>query len=354
MTKQMKVHETMSDEVADPLRLPLPDETDSELVDALQINSRASWATVARAVDSSALTLSRRWQKLVESGLAWSTIALSPQSSLGALVEVRCLPSQELAVANRLAQRPDVITVGVTTGDFQVYCIILAPDTASISHTLLHDLPLEHGVLRVRNNVFGSMFGGVVWRQGIISARQTDLVKVAMDPLRSAVPQINLRDRPLFLALGKDGRRSYEELSEELGISAYAIRRRISFLLRSADITFRCDVARPLFGFPTAALLLVDVPDSEVQAFGKTVGKWPETRFCASVASASNVILILGTKSLNHLEQLLIRLEADFPSAQINDRRLVLRPVKLYGRLIEEDGRAAGVIPVDPWYSQGP
>jgi DNA-binding Lrp family transcriptional regulator len=338
----------------DPPRLSLPDEIDSELVDALQINSRASWATVARAVDSSALTLSRRWQSLVESGLAWSTIALSPQSSLGALVEVTCAPSQELAVAHRLAQRPDVITVGVTTGDFQVYCIILAPDTASISHTLLHDLALEQGVLRVRNNVFGSMFGGVVWRQGIISARQTDLVKLAMDPLRSAVPQINLRDRPLFLALGKDGRRSYEELSEELGVSAYAIRRRISFLLRSADITFRCDVARPLFGFPTAALLLVNVPDSEVQAFGKTVGKWPETRFCASVASASNVILILGTKSLNHLEQLLIRLEADFPSAQINDRRLVLRPVKLYGRLIEEDGRAAGVIPVDPWYSQGP
>jgi DNA-binding Lrp family transcriptional regulator len=335
-----------------PLDPPIPDEIDSELVDALQIYSRATWATVARAVDSSALTLSRRWQKLVEGGLAWSTIALSPRSSLGALVEVRCFPSHELAVAHRLAQRPDVITVGVTTGDFQVYCIILAPDTASISHTLLHDLALEHGVLRVRNNVFGSMFGGVVWRQGIISARQTDLVKLAMDPLRSAVPQINLRDRPLFLALGKDGRRGYEEISEELGVSSYAIKRRISFLLRSADITFRCDVARPLFGFPTSALLLVDVPDSEVQEFGKAVGKWPETRFCASVASASNVILILGTKSLNHLEQLFIRLKADFPSAQINDRRLVLRPIKLYGRLIKEDGRAAGVIPVDPWYSQ--
>jgi len=98
----------------------------------------------------------------------------------------------------------------------------------------------------------------------------------------------------------------------------------------------------------------VNVPDSEVPEFGKVVGKWPETRFCASVASASNVILILGTKSMNHLEQLFIKLETEFPSAQINDRRLVLRPVKLYGRLIEEDGRAAGVIPVDPWYSQGP
>jgi DNA-binding Lrp family transcriptional regulator len=336
----------------DPIKLSIPDEIDSELVDALQINSRASWVAVAQAVDSSALTLSRRWQRLVESGLAWSTIALSPQSSLGALVEVRCAPSQELAVAHRLAQRPDVITVGVTTGDFQVYCIILAPDTASISHTLLHDLALKQGVLRVRNNVFGSMFGGVVWRQGIISSRQTDLVKLALDPLRSAVPQINLQDRPLFLALGKDGRRSYEELSTELGISAYAIRRRISFLLRSKDITFRCDVARPLFGFPTAALLLLNVPDSEVQEFGKAVGKWPETRFCASVASASNVILILAAKSLTHLEQLFIKLAANHPSSQINDRRLVLRPVKLYGRLIEEDGRAAGVIPVDPWYSQ--
>lgn len=335
----------------DPLNSPLPDEVDAELVDALQVNSRASWATVAQAVDSSALTISRRWQKLMESGLAWSTIALSPQSSLGALVEVRCSPFQEMAVAHQLAQRPDVITVGVTTGDFQVYCIVLAPDTASISHILLHDLALEDGVLRVRNNVFGSMFGGVVWRQDIMSARQTDLVRPAMDPLRSAIPQINLQDRALFLALGKDGRRSYEELSMELGTSAYAIRRRISFLLRSADITFRCDVARPLFGFPTSALLLVDLPDSQMQQFCQAIGKWTETRFCASVASASNVILIFGTKSLNHLEQLFIKLEQEFPNAQINDRRLVLRPIKLYGRLVEEDGRASSVIPVDPWYS---
>ncbi|WP_426996652.1 Lrp/AsnC family transcriptional regulator [Pseudarthrobacter sp. N5] len=338
--------------IPDPLDSPVPDEVDAELVDALQINSRASWATVARVLDSSALTLSRRYQKLVESGLAWSTIALSPQSSLGAFIEVRCSPSQELAVARRLAERPDVITVGVTTGDFQVYCIILAPDTASIAHTLLHDLPLEEGVLRVRTNVFGSMFGGVVWRQGIISSRQTGVMKLVRDPLRTGIPHLSLDDRPLFLALGKDGRRSYEDLSAELGVSAYAIRRRISLLLRSGEITFRCDVARPLFGFPTSSLLLLDVPDAQVQTFGKIVGAWPETRFCAAVASASNVILIVGTRSLNHLEQLFIRLAADFPSVRINDRRLVLRPVKLYGRLVEEAGRAEGVIPVDPWYSQ--
>jgi hypothetical protein len=35
---------------------------------------------------------------------------------------------------------------------------------------------------------------------------------------------------------------------------------------------------------------------------------------------------------------------------EVVDRRLVLRQVKVYGRIVDEQGRCVRVIPVDPWF----
>lgn len=332
----------------------LPDELDLALVDTLQVNARAHWGTVADAVDSTPLTLSRRWQRLTEASLAWSSIALAPGRTLGAVIELRCLPGQERAVAERLAQRPDVITVGITTGDFHVYGLIVSADLRALHHVLLTDATLRDDVLQARFSVFPCIFGGVVWRQGIISRRQSDLVEETAEANSTDLPQLQEADRGLFLALGSNGRRGYQDLAESIGLSTYAVKRRIQRLLRSGDIVFRCDIARPVFGFPIAAFLLLRVPQVKVQQFGRDVGAWLETRFCAPVTAASNIVLIVGTKTIADLDHFLVRVANRYPEAEVVDRRLLLRQIKLYGRMVAADGRAKSVIPVDPWFSSVP
>jgi len=79
----------------------------------------------------------------------------------------------------------------------------------------------------------------------------------------------------------------------------------------------------------------------------------PETRHCSSIAGPANVLLILSLRSLEHLGQLLRQIDEKFPDVNIVDRRVVLRQVKMHGRLLDEWGRRTRVIPVDPWSLQG-
>ncbi len=44
------------------------DELDLALVDALQVNPRASWAALGDVLELAPVTLARRWQRLAESG----------------------------------------------------------------------------------------------------------------------------------------------------------------------------------------------------------------------------------------------------------------------------------------------
>lgn len=70
---------------------------------------------------------------------------------------------------------------------------------------------------------------------------------------------------------------------------------------------------------------------------------------CAAVASPTNLAAILNLRSFEHLEEILIRIATSLPGVTVTERRLVLRQVKIYGRLVDEDGRSIGVIPPDPW-----
>jgi hypothetical protein len=61
------------------------------------------------------------------------------------------------------------------------------------------------------------------------------------------------------------------------------------------------------------------------------------------------MLLTVGLHTVSDLHPLVVRLEERFPYVRIDDRQLVLRQSKLYGRLLDPAGRCAGVVPVDPW-----
>ncbi|MDA3646285.1 Lrp/AsnC family transcriptional regulator [Saccharopolyspora indica] len=330
------------------------DEVDLALVDALQINPRASWTALAEVLELAPITLARRWQRLTAAGAAWTTVALGNSASRGATVELACAPGTATQVAAQLAELPHVITVGITTGEYQVLALIMAPSLTAISDVLLRTLPMPPQVTEVRSHVFGSTFGGVIWRLGVMNRSQADQVREQIGPPPREIRPFGAEDRALFLALGHDGRRSYTDLAAELNSSPQAVKRRLDRLRRHGDIAFRCDVARPLAGWHAMALLWLAVPDTEVHQIGRAVGAWPETRHCAAVISPANLGLIVGLRSLNHLDDLLLRLAEEHPSAAVVDRKLILQMTKVHGRILDDRGRSTRVIPVDPWAATPP
>ncbi|WP_170134389.1 Lrp/AsnC family transcriptional regulator [Murinocardiopsis flavida] len=333
-------------------------ETDLQLVDALQVNPRAPWVDVGAVLGVSAVTAARRWQRLEEQGLAWVHAAIGPELSMGAILEVKCALNDTEGVARALARFPNIITVGATTGDFQVFAVLLATDLSALMHTLSRDFAPISGAVQIRHNIFRLLYGGVHWRQGLLppgAARPVEQSPTARSAEQGAtartrgVRPLGVRDRALFGRLNRKGRATPAEIAADLGAAQHTVRRRITELAASRQIIFRCDVARPLFDLPLGVYLQLRAPDTTVGPVAAELGKWRETRLCANTISASNIILVVGLHQLSELEEVQARIVRDFPGVTVEDRRVILRYEKIYGRILDEQGRCTDTIPVDPW-----
>jgi DNA-binding Lrp family transcriptional regulator len=322
-------------------------ETDLELVDALQLNPRASWEKVGAALGLSAVTVARRWAALTAKRLAWTGSVLGPALFRGAFIEVRCHAGTVDSVAETLSQLPDVITVARTAGEYDLYAITVAATTDALTASLFGPIA-ELDVARTTSHVYWRVYGGPQWRLSVLNPVQSS--GLATGKVRAERPPVvSAADRELLLALAGDARRSHTELADELDSTPQTVRRQLLRMERAGVMSFRADLARPAAGWPLLALLWLAVPDAELDSVGRDLGSWTETRFCAAVAATATLVLVLNLRTPEHLAGLAARIRRQHPSADIVDRRLVLRMLKLNGRMLDSDGRSRRLVPVDPW-----
>ncbi|MFF3546784.1 hypothetical protein ACFYXD_33700 [Streptomyces platensis] len=113
------------------------------------------------------------------------------------------------------------------------------------------------------------------------------------------------------------------------------MQRRLNRLLGNRDLLLRCDVARPLAGWPTGALLWLNVPDERLEEAGRTLGACPETRSCAAVSGANNLLVTVTLHSVDALHGWAVQLRQALrrgrqglrgrPVLRTGIRRVVLR-----------------------------
>lgn len=332
-------------------------ETDLELIDALQVNPRASWTQMGGVLGVDPVTVARRWQRLAQAGEAWVTVALGQRqlhSMNMAFLELSCEPGATAEVAAALADEPHLITIQHIAGAYDLWVIALAPSLTDLSDYLLRRVPLHPGVRQVRTHVATRVYDASRrWRLRVLTGEQVRALRpVTSTPTESARP-LEKSDRDLFVALSVDGRLAFRDLEKQLGMSARAVQRRVSRLLASDDLTFRCDLARPLAGWHAGAVLWLSLPDDKLDETGRALLAWSQTRTCAAVAGSSNMLLTVGLHALTDLHDLVTRIRTQFPYVSIADRRVTLRQVKLYGRVLDNDGRCVSATPVDPWALSG-
>jgi DNA-binding Lrp family transcriptional regulator len=327
------------------------DELDLSLLDAVHVNPRASFEELARILDISAATALRRWRQLESDGQAWVSSAPGAHLPLvWAMVEADCAPGHTMPVAHRFAEFSQVFSVHVTTGDYGVYALVVAADADMMARLILDVLPAVDGLTRMRSAVVVQLLSGTQWRLGAISAAQAKAVGAEyISPGPSSI--FGPADRDLYLALQHDGRQSYRDLALLLGRSESTVKRRVATLSRAGLLSFRADFARPEAGWPTAAVLLLQVqPADRVTDIGRVLVQWPETRVCATIiGGTANMFISIQLHHLSAIDAFLSRLLTSFPGITMVERRMTLRPVKSFGRLLDADGRASVVVPVDPW-----
>lgn len=92
------------------------EQADLRLIHALQLEPRASWTDLGRALLTDPVALARRWARITEEGLAWTSGYRRPTHTAVAVIEIECVQGRAAEIARLLAAESAVLTVDHTSG----------------------------------------------------------------------------------------------------------------------------------------------------------------------------------------------------------------------------------------------
>jgi DNA-binding Lrp family transcriptional regulator len=334
------------------------DELDLALVNALQMAPRAPWAQLARPLGVDAATLSRRWARLRDSGEAWVTCYAAPsQVTYGALalIEVSCLPQAREALAEQLARHPQAMSVELVAGSCDLL-LTVATATMSLMSGYVLALGRIEAVTATRTHLVQHVHrDGSEWRMDSLSRDQRRDLAEAEDGgvPTTAAATLTPGDRVLLLALAEDGRRSVTSIAAELGRPESTVRRLLHSLLHGGRAVLRCDAAHLYAGWRSSATLWMSVPPAQLMAAGDELSRLRSTRMAASVSAEANLLSVVWLHALDDLARYEVQAASRITSVRVLNRAVNLRWIKRMGRLLGDDGRSTGCVPVDPWHPVG-
>jgi len=331
---------------------------DRLLVDALQVAPRAPWSAIGAILGITAITASRRWQRLVDNGLAWVTAApgmARRNAQCMAYVEITCRPADRMTVAMALAQHQLAVTVELTTGSADILVTIAAADLTTMSHYLLEHLGQVPGVLSTRARFATRIYSeGSAWRVRELPAPAvTTLAQIQREQTADPGPErlVSLSDnmKAMLTHLAVDGRASYIDLAERAEIGATTARRYLARLVRSGMVILRTDVCAPAVGWPVQVYLWANTPVESLDDTAHTLSSFRQARLCATVTAGPSLALCSWLHAVEEVHRLELAIAHRLPHVEVVDRLVVLRQIKRMGRLLDESGRAVGVVPINLW-----
>ncbi|MEY9844270.1 DNA-binding Lrp family transcriptional regulator [Streptacidiphilus sp. BW17] len=337
-------------------------EDELALVHALQVQPRATWTDLADVLGCTTVTASRRWQRLHEEGIAWVTAVPGARcAAFTAFVRLRCAAGHREAVAARLAQDPEAVTIELTAGSFDLFVEVITADLAAFTQYLLARVEKLPGVTQASVAVATHVVTEASrWRLDALEPRASSALADAAHPRttrsseRPTARQLSELDLRLLTALGADGRQPWDRLAGTTGTSAATARRRVERLLATEEAALRCDIAAPLFGRPVTLSLHAQVPASDLAATARSLTALTSVRFVATLAGPDNLLATFWLRSIEEVHRIESELVARHPAVRVTDRALALRAVKRMGHLLAPSGRSTASVPLGPWAGQNP
>ncbi|MBB2988867.1 DNA-binding Lrp family transcriptional regulator [Mycolicibacterium iranicum] len=192
------------------------DELDEAIVELLEVDGRLTHREIARRVGLSRSAAAARVQRLLASGQVVIRGAVHP-AVLGrpVLAHVSVVVHGPAApVAAELARRDDVPFLSVTSGQHGL--------VAEIRSASPRDVDRAVSELRALPGV-----------SGVDTLTYVEVVRDVIGPVGEVETAIDPTDRALLVALQTDGRASYVELAERVGLSAAGARRRVVRLVEA-------------------------------------------------------------------------------------------------------------------------
>jgi DNA-binding Lrp family transcriptional regulator len=334
----------------DPANVGEVDDLDLALVNALQINPRASWSLVGKALEVDPVTVARRWERLSASGTAWVTCYTQVRGAFFGWLQVACEPAKVGSVADALAADPHAVTVAHTTGGGgDLIVALVTTDFFGFSRYVIERVHRVPGVLSVRSHPFArSYLEGSHWRLDGLNREQRAVLEASRTSAGCGPEDVLTDERPIALALTEDGRLPLTELAARTGVSVNTARRRLMRLVEADRIILRCELARFCSGWPITVIFWTRVPADRADSVARHVAALRQVRTCAITASGpNNLVFSAWLRTVEEIQQLETLFTREFPDITITDRSMILRQVKLVGSLLDVAGRRTGTVPMD-------
>lgn len=308
------------------------DETDRLVAAALQVNGRASWGEIARAVDLPERTVARRGQRLLDRGLVRVSTYVDLQRVLHAravLFRITTEPQALWQVARTLARRADASSVSVLEGSGDIAGMLLPHDDASTRELLFTDFPRLEGVVSINVTTVLKFFrSGHDWRAGVLDSEQVRMLDAFPASDVDPADALTEDEQALITLLIKDGRMPVAQLARELGLNVTTTRRRMESLTRRGLMHPRTEVVPRLFGLGLEALVWLRVPMDRLEKVGVALAEAPEVKFIAATTGTSQLLAnVLVSDSAAFYDFLTGPAVAGHDGLEVVDALVVITPV---------------------------
>jgi DNA-binding Lrp family transcriptional regulator len=321
-------------------------ELDRRLVAALQLNGRASWTQVARALGAPESTVARRGQQLIDSGLVGVTGVLDHlRCGLGIslMVRMRCRPGTANGVAAALAELPEARFVTVVTGSADVAAEVVVRDHPDVTRVLVDDLPRAGDITETESMMVVRKFSAVEeWDTGLLTPEAVALLRP--EPARtghrewSEPERLTEQEFAVARLLAADGRAGYAQLAAACGVSESTAARRVESLVRRGCLRFRTLFETRLIGLGVEFMQWLAVEPGELENVGAQLAKHPSTQYVSATTGRFNLCLHGVLPGYGDLYQYLTDVVGALPGVRTADMTLQARTLKRAYVRINPDG----------------
>lgn len=330
-------------------------EEDLQLVNALQIAPRISWSDAGRILGVHPTTLAARWERLKDSGAAWSTAHLmgDPKQMCLALVDVDCEMAARTQVTAALAAIPEVVTVEEAASNRDLMLTVITPTLARFSDTVLGQLKKIPGLVKYQTALCTRLHsGGYAWRLNVLDKAQMAALQALAGPEAAGaapvkqgapLPQSHL---DLIPFLARDGRAAAADIARALGRTPATVQRQLNRLLASQVLSFRCEIAQKYSGYPVTCQWFANVPPGGHEAAAAELRSFRNVRLTASTTGRTNFVIIMWLHSLADVMNAEQALQQRIPGIELVESVVVLNSAKRVGWMLNPDSTASGTVVV--------
>ncbi|MEV4399898.1 Lrp/AsnC family transcriptional regulator [Nonomuraea sp. NPDC049607] len=309
------------------------DAMDHALVHALQIDGRASFRTLAGALDVSEHTVARRYRKLRAHGVL-RVVGLLNGPRFGRTswsVRLVCTPDAAGQVAEAIARRDDTVWVRLLSGGTEIACGVQSADQDGDA-LLLKKLPRTPRIVTMSAHATLHLFAGWRSRVAVLTDEQVERIRPAL-PYEKEV-SLSAQDHALVRVLAQDGRAGYGELAAATGWSPTTVRRRLGELRSGDALRFDVEIPSQALGYHAEAWLWMKVEPSALASVGRAMAAHPEADVVAATTGPTNLMAGVTCRDTQDLYRYLTERVAPLHGVRELETAPVIRTLKRVGTLL--------------------